>query len=279
MIVAVPLDLAVQIVNYRTKAHLGPCLRAVLDDLSGTTLTHRVLVLDNASGDDLSDLAAAHRDDPVEFATAERNTGFGGGQNALAARHDAAVLLLLNPDALVAPGTVAGLYSALAEPGVAAAGPRLTDDAGRAHPWDHGELHGARARLAAAAGHSHPRERDARADVAWVSGACVAIARPWFEAVGGFDPAFFLYKEEEDLCLRMRRLGARIVYEPALRVRHHQSVTGARSEHLAASVRRYRDKHVRTRVGRAVLPPLHREVVAWEGRLRRARSLLTERRP
>jgi N-acetylglucosaminyl-diphospho-decaprenol L-rhamnosyltransferase len=272
MIVDVPLDLAVQIVNYRTKAHLGPCLAAVLDDLRGAPLSARVLVLDNASGDDLADLAARHGD--VEFHTAEVNRGFGAGHNALAARHDAAVLLVLNPDAVLAPGTAAALHAVLAEPGVAVAGPRLVGEDGRVHGWDHGELHGARARLAAAAGHSHARERDARTEVAWVSGACAAIARPWFDAVGGFDPGFFLYKEEEDLCLRMRRLGARIVYEPSVRVLHHESVTGARSEHLAASVRRYRDKHVRTRVGRAVLPRLHREAVAWEGRLRRARSLV-----
>jgi GT2 family glycosyltransferase len=277
MIVAVPLDLAVQIVNYRTKAHLGPCLRAVLDDLRATSLRHRIHVLDNASGDDLSDLAAVHRDDPVEFATAERNAGFGAGQNALAARHDARVLLLLNPDALVTPGTVAGLYALLSEPGVAVAGPQLTGGDGRVHAWDHGELRGGRARLAAAAGHSHARERHERADVAWVSGACAAVSHAWFDVVGGFDPGFFLYKEEEDLCLRMRRLGARIVYEPALRAVHHESVTGARSEHLTASVRRYRDKHVRTPAGRAVLPPLHREVVAWEGRLRKARALVRGR--
>jgi GT2 family glycosyltransferase len=277
MIVGVPLDLAVQIVNYRTRAHLGPCLQAMLADLRATPLSARVLVLDNASGDDLSDLAATHAGDPVEFDTAASNAGFGAGHNALAARHDAGVLLLLNPDVVVAPGTVAALHAALAEVGVAAAGPQLVDAAGRVHAWDHGEVRGARARLAAAAGHSHARERHARAEVAWVSGACAAIARPWFDAVGGFDPGFFLYKEEEDLFLRMRRLGARVVYEPAVRVLHEGSVTGARGEHLDASVRRYRDKHVRTRVGRAVLPPLHREVVAWEGRLRRARSLVRGR--
>src|SRR4051812_10180471 len=199
MIVAVPLDLAVQIVNYRTKAHLGLCLRAVVGDLADTSLEHRVLVLDNASGDDLSDLAAGHP--RVEFEVAERNHGFGAGQNALAARHRARVLLLLNPDAIVAPGTVAGLYALLSEPGVAAAGPRLVDADGRPHAWDHGELHGARARLAAAAGGSRARERHNRAPVAWVSGACAAISRAWFDLVGGFDPGFFLYKEEEDLCL------------------------------------------------------------------------------
>jgi hypothetical protein len=62
-------------------------------------------------------------------------------------------------------------------------------------------------------------------------------------------------------------------------VHHEQSVTGARSVHLDASVRRFRAKHVRGgRAGRAVLPRVHREVVAWEGRARRAGELLRGRR-
>jgi N-acetylglucosaminyl-diphospho-decaprenol L-rhamnosyltransferase len=280
MIDAVALELAVQIVNYRTQAHLGACIRSALEDLRDGPLEHRVLVLDNASGDDLTELASAHREEPVEFHTAERNLGFGAGHNRLAELHHAAVLLLLNPDArLVVPGTAAALYRLLAEPGVAAAGPRLEREDGGAHGWDHGDLRGARARFATAAGHSHARAPATRTDVAWVSGACVAISRPWFEVAGGFDPGFFLYKEEEDLLARMRGLGARVVYDPSLRVLHHESVTGVRSEHLAASVRRYRDKHVRTRLGRAVLPPLYREAVSWEGRLRRARSIVRARRP
>jgi GT2 family glycosyltransferase len=133
-------------------------------------------------------------------------------------------------------------------------------------------LHALRARVARAAGHSHARERHERADVAWISGACAVVSRRWFDAVGGFDEAFFLYKEEEDLFLRMRREGARVVYEPSVRVLHHVSAAGARGDHLEASVRRYRDKHVRSRVRRALLPRVHREVVAWEGRLRKLRG-------
>jgi GT2 family glycosyltransferase len=277
MIDAVPLDVAVQIVNYRTVGHLGPCLRAVRNDLRESPLRHRILVLDNASGDDLSALAAEHAG-AVEFHAAEANLGFGAGHNRLAERHDASVLLLLNPDTLLTqPATIARLYAAVAAPGVAAAGPQLRDAEGRVHPWDHGELSGVRAGLARAAGHSHAHERHERAAVAWVSGASAAISRPWFDLAGGFDPGFFLYKEEEDLFLRMRRQGARIVYEPGVQVLHHGSVTGARGEHLEASVRRFHDKHLRSPLRRAVLPPLHREVVAWEGRLRRARSLVRGR--
>jgi N-acetylglucosaminyl-diphospho-decaprenol L-rhamnosyltransferase len=268
----VPLDVAVQIVNYRTQAHLGPCLRAVRDDLAGADFAHRTFVLDNASGDDLGEIAAEHADH-AEFHTAERNLGFGAGHNRLAALHDAAVLVLLNPDTqMTEPATIARLRARLDAPGVAAVGPQLRDAGGTVEQWDHGELHGLRARLARSAGHSHARERHTPADVAWVSGACAAISRRWFHAVGGFDEEFFLYKEEEDLFLRMRRQGARVVYEPGVRVLHQGSATGARCDHLEESVRRYRDKHVRSPLRRAVLPRVHREVVAWEGRLRKLRG-------
>ena len=262
------LDVAIQVVNYRTRAHLEACLPTVLADAPEA----RVLVLDNASGDDLSELAARHPE--VEFVTAERNLGFGAGHNLLAERHDAGALLFLNPDTrFVEPRTVERLLAALGGD-VRAVGPHLVTAAGEWDPRDHGELHGFRARVAQAAGSSHYRRRDAPADAAWVSGAACLVARPAFEAVGGFDPGFFLYKEEEDLFLRMRRLGARVVYAPELRVVHHGSVTGARPAHLDASVRRFRDKHLRGTLRRRVLPPLHQQLVNWEGRARRARSLV-----
>src|SRR5918996_205045 len=49
----------------------------------------------------------------VEVVESERNLGFGGGHNLLAGRHDAAALLVLNPDAqLVEPRTVERLLAA-----------------------------------------------------------------------------------------------------------------------------------------------------------------------
>jgi hypothetical protein len=253
--------LAVQVVNYRTRRQLEVCLPSALDDVAG--LDARVFVLDNASGDDLSELAARHPE--VTFETAERNLGFGAGHNLLATRHDAAALLLLNPDArIVERDTAARLLRAL--DGIAAVGPQLVSEAGAVDPRDHGELHGFRARVAQAAGHSHYRRRDAPADVAWVSGAACLIAREWFDRVGGFDPEFFLYKEEEDLFLRIREAGGRVRYEPGVRVRHDGGAVASRDEHLTASVERFADKHVRRP---RLMSPVHRAVTVWGGRLDR----------
>ena len=49
-----------------------------------------------------------------------------------------------------------------------------------------------------------------------MSGAAMVIERPAFAAVGGFDEKLFLYKEDEDLCLRLRESGWQVVYEPAI---------------------------------------------------------------
>ena len=257
-----PLDLAVQVVNYRTRRQLEPCLESVLRDVAG--LDAGVFVLDNASGDDLSALAVAHPS--VAFETADRNLGFGAGHNLLASRHDARALLLLNPDArFVEPDTATRLLAEL-RGDVAAAGPQLVSAAGAVDVRDHGELRGFRARVAQAAGHSHYRRRSEAADVAWVSGAACLVAREWFDRVGGFDPGFFLFKEEEDLFLRIRRAGGRVRYQPAVRVRHDGGVVASRDEYLAASVERFADKHVRRA---RLMAPVHRTVTVWGGRLDR----------
>jgi GT2 family glycosyltransferase len=267
----VPLDVAIQIVNYRTRRHLETCLPTVLEDLSDGGLAARVLVLDNASGDDLSELETRHPE--VEFDVAEQNLGFGAGHNALAERHDAAALLFLNPDTqFIEPRTAARLLDAL-DGNVRAVGPQLVTAAGEIEPLDHGELHGFRARVAQAAGDSYYRPRDEPVDAAWVSGAACMVARDAFDAVGGFDPGFFLYKEEEDLFLRIRRAGGRVRYLPSVRVRHDGGVTGSRGGHMPDSATRFLHKHVRSRLQRQMMPRVHRTVAVWGGRLDRLKEL------
>jgi N-acetylglucosaminyl-diphospho-decaprenol L-rhamnosyltransferase len=261
----VALDVAIQVVNYRTRAHLEACLPTVLADVPEA----RVLVLDNASGDDLSGLASPR----VEVVMGEANVGFGAGHNLLAARHDAGAVLVLNPDTrFVEPRTVERLLEALGGD-VHAVGPRLVTADGKWDPRDHGELRGFRARVAQAAGSSHYRRRDAPADAAWVSGAACLVLRSAFDAVGGFDPGFFLYKEEEDLFLRIRRAGGRVLYLPSVRVRHDEAAVASRDVHMPASAARFADKHIHSRLQRRVMPRVHQTVAVWGGRLDRLREL------
>ena len=235
------MDLAVQIVNFNTKAHLVPCLASVTAAIARGGIDARVLVLENGSGDDLSDLAPRFGD-AVEFHASDVNLGFGGGQNRLARATDSRFLCFVNPDVVMpATGDVFGpLLAAFDDPGVAVVGPMLVGTDGAPQRWDHGELEGMRARISNAAGEAYWRERHDRADVAWISGACMVVRREAFAAAGGFDERFFLYKEEEDLCLRIRQAGGRVVYEPSVRVEHVGSVVAERRpEHFRPSIEHY----------------------------------------
>lgn len=61
---------------------------------------------------------------------------------------------------------------------------------------------------------------DARQDVDWLVGAALLVRGEVLAALGGFDPQFFMYSEETDLCRRIKRAGWRVVYDPGAIVIH-----------------------------------------------------------
>jgi N-acetylglucosaminyl-diphospho-decaprenol L-rhamnosyltransferase len=250
-------SLAVQVVNYRTRRYLERCLETVVADLDGSGLEYEINLLDNASGEDLSEVAA--RFPRCRAFTAERNLGFGGGHNLLAIKTEASYLLILNPDVeLTEPDTVKRLLlTVTGYDRVKAAGPRLLTDDGNPQPYDHGRLRGLRAAIALRGGHSYWRATDVRQEVAWVSGAVMLIDRLAFASLGGFDEQLFLYKEDEDLCLRLRRDGGRVVYNPSITICHHGGVVADRNQELAGATSYFFSKHYPRAQTRKVFATVH----------------------
>jgi N-acetylglucosaminyl-diphospho-decaprenol L-rhamnosyltransferase len=253
------VDLAIQIVNFNTKRYLVPCLESVVAALGRSGADGRVLVLENGSDDDLGDLAARFAPG-VDVLESPVNLGFGGGQNRLARETRARRLCFVNPDIVVPAGVdvFGALLTAFDDPSVAVAGPMLVGTDGAPQRWDHGELRGMRARISNGAGEAYWRPRHDRADVAWISGACMMVRRDAFDAAGGFDERYFLYKEEEDLCLRIRRAGGRVVYEPSVRAEHIGAVVAERRrEHFRPSIEHYLQKNFPRRWRRRFLRALY----------------------
>lgn len=220
-------------VSYNSRVHLPDCVDSLL-----AAGVDAVVVVDNASTDG-SQRAVSDR--PVAWIDSGANLGYGRAANLGAGHPHVAgspYLLVCNPDVVVAPGVLEALVSALeSDPGAAVAGPRLINDDSSVYPS---------ARrfpdLLDAAGHGllglvAPRNRftrryrmldwdhAGRAAVDWVSGACFLARRAAWDQVGGFDPAFFMYMEDVDLCWRVGRAGWRVLYEPAAEVRHVQGVS------------------------------------------------------
>ncbi len=204
-----------------------------------------------------------HSEDDQEFAVlkglgadrviAQANTGYGAGLNRGVRESKGDVLLLANPDLLLRPGTVGALVSALDVPEAGIAAPQLVwDEAGR---WSvpqapdtgwWGEVEARYSLWTARRRYFKEQLRlwQSKAPTATelVSGTLMAVTRSTFRAAGGFDPKFFLFYEENDFCLRVRRLGLYPVVVPDARVCHAIGVSADQdaTEYFGPSLERFR---------------------------------------
>lgn len=215
---------SVVIVNWNAGDMLRACVESLSDDARRGCA---VIVVDNASTDGSAEAAAAAC--PwLTVVRAGRNLGFAAGANLGAAQAGGDAVVFLNPDARVLPGAVPCLLGALDDPAVGVAGGGLLDDDGRWQPGaarfgpvGHLLLDTTPGRLAA-----RWRRRPYRVD--WVYGTFMAVRAELFRRLGGFDPAYFLYGEDMDLCHRARQLGARTVHVPGARAVHGRNVSAGK---------------------------------------------------
>ena len=221
--------LAIVIVSYNVRADLGRCLQSIVGRT--TPYPTSIVVVDNGSSDGTLDML--RRDWPTVHAiAAEGNVGFSRGNNLGIRATASELVLLLNPDTEVPDHQVQVLVRALlADPGAAAAGPRLVDGQGQPElsfgpmvsPW--GEFTQRRLVRAYEAGHDWATARVAHATRQpgtrdWVSGACLLARRADLDAVGLLDERYFMYTEDVDLCAAFRARGRTVRFVPDATVRH-----------------------------------------------------------
>ena len=58
-------------------------------------------------------------------------------------------------------------------------------------------------------------------EVEAVSGACMLLSTQLYRSVGGFTASFFMYAEDMDLCLKVRKMGYKIYFIPTAQIVHH----------------------------------------------------------
>jgi GT2 family glycosyltransferase len=68
-------------------------------------------------------------------------------------------------------------------------------------------------------------KRDTVRNVDIVSGSLFMIDRALWNQLGGFDPAFFMYGDEADLCFRARQVGARPIVTPDATIEHYEGAS------------------------------------------------------
>lgn len=186
----------------------GHCIAPLAEGLQDLP---QVVVVDNASSDDTAAQVARHLP-RARWLALGRNLGFGAANNRGLAEAGTEFVLLLNPDCVVEPGAIEALVAAADRfPEAAAVAPQLLDRQGRpdvSYRWrsDRWASRGPGA--------------DGPACVGFASGACLLIRTAAMRRIGGFDETFFLYYEDDDLCIRLQQQCGALVFEPAARVRH-----------------------------------------------------------
>lgn len=214
-------EVGIVIVHYGEPQPTAACLAALRADRSACR--RRIVVVDNA-GDLADDVAAG-----AAVVRPGRNLGFGAGANAGVALLDRAAsdtVVVLNNDVEVVDGFLAAAVAAVAEPGVGAAGGPLWLGRPAGALWYAG---GGVSWLTGTVRQSHsPVAAQRPRDVGFIPGAALAFRGDAWRQVAGFDPTYFLYHEDLDLCLRLRRLGWRLRFAPAMVAVHRLGgVTGS----------------------------------------------------
>ncbi len=211
--------------------------RAALDSVLAETkdVSYEVIAVDNASSDGSADMIAAHPVRPVLIRLNE-NIGFARANNLAARRARGRYILLLNPDTIVLDRAIDKLVAfARSEARARIWGGRTLYASGTLNPsscWGRMTLWNLFCRAAGLTG-LFPQsgicngeayggwQRDTIRRVDIVSGCFFLIERELWDGLNGFDPLFFMYGEEADLCLRAHAFSARPMVTPHATIIHY----------------------------------------------------------
>jgi N-acetylglucosaminyl-diphospho-decaprenol L-rhamnosyltransferase len=226
------LQVSVIIVSWNVVDEVLACLSALVDASKGVSLD--ITVVDNASHDGTAD-AVGRAFRHVRVIANHENVGFARACNQGIRQTRGPYVLLINPDCLIAADACQRMVAYLtSHPQVGVVGPRVrradgSDDlrSPRRLPtlWsdlcDRSRLAEFFPRSRLFAWHHLPAwDRSTSGEVEGLSGACLMLSRRALDAVGLLDEGFFLFGEDADLCLRLRRAGWQVHYTGSAVVVH-----------------------------------------------------------
>lgn len=197
-----------------------------LSTLAISASDYELIIVDNSGCYDIKTSKNLH----AVFRNPE-NLGFASGSNQGAASATGEVLVFLNNDTEPQFDWLVTLLEAFDDSGVAIAGPRIEHFDGTLQTSGIVTWHGN-----GSAGGQEIKDDLPTRDVDGVTGACLAIRRDVFNALGQFDTDFINGYEDVALCLSAREAGHRIRYVNESVVKHHESVSPGRWDYATQNV-------------------------------------------
>ena len=230
------IDISIIVVSYNTRAMTLECLESIFQ---GSTATEfEVLVIDNASSDgSMAEIEERFGgDERVRTVASAENLGFAKANNLLVESARGRYILLLNPDTVVLGDAVDSMFEfAESHPDYGIWGGRTVFADGSLNPtncWGRFTLWSQFCRYSGLTRvFSQSRLFNPRAYVDWdrgsvkpvdiVTGCFFMMRTVDWNRFGGFDPAFFMYGEEVDLCMRAAKDRIFPIVTPDAAIIHH----------------------------------------------------------
>lgn len=222
------MDVSIIIVNYNTSKLINDCIDSIFDKVKD--IEYEIVIVDNNT-ENLKSMIVSSGDPRVKLLQLPENVGFGRANNEGAKIAQGRNLFLLNPDTLLLNNAVKILSDYLdANPDCGGCGGNLFDENLKPrHSYqiimpgfiDSLDLFSNRkiTRLFYR-GNNEFNNTDEPLRVGYITGADLMIPKNVFVEVNGFDPSFFMYYEETDLCKRISNAGMRIVSVPQSKIIH-----------------------------------------------------------
>lgn len=227
-------DLSIIIVNWNTRDLLAQCIESIKTHTKRTSF--EIIVVDNFSPDGSSEMVEESFPE-VSLIKNTRNNGFGKANNQGLAKAKGKYILFLNSDIALNENCLDEMFDFMEQnPEVAASSCKLTFPDGtlqhscRKFPsfktfflmllgmrYFFPNMKTFREYLMLDWDHSDVKEVDQ------IMGSFMFIRKDVLDRVGSFDERYWMYFEEVDLCLRIKRAGRKIVHYPCVSAVHFLS--------------------------------------------------------
>lgn len=234
-------DLSIIIVNYNVKEFLLNLLDSIRK--ASKEISTEVIVVDNASDDGSYEVLREKYPD-VKLIVNKENVGFGKANNQALQIANGKYILLLNPDTIVREDTFTKMIEFFqSHPEAGIAGCKVLNPDGTLQlacrrgfpgPWtSFTKVMGLstlfpKSKLFARYNLTYLNENQTY-EVDAVSGAFLMMSKKAYETIGGFDPQFFMYGEDLDLCYRAQKSGFKVYYVHSTEIIHYKGESTRRS--------------------------------------------------
>lgn len=225
--------LTIAILNFNSGEYLLHCLESINAVKGEAKLS--VAVIDNNSTDN-SFQNAKFKFKDIEFIENKDNTGFSKGYNPALKKIRTEFVLLLNPDCILRKGVIKKILEDFGDETIGAASCKIILPDGKVDLTAHRGFPTPWASLLYVLGndslyHLTNQLTDRIHEVDAIAGAFFMTKKSTLEKVGFLDERFFLYGEDIDLCLRIKKAGFKIIYDPSVEITHYKGISSGLKKH------------------------------------------------